>query len=198
MDLHLNIDFDPSKSTTFYLWEILYVCSVPWLHTTSPEYIKMFGVPSTGDPGMDKTMGNQWIDTALPIYKMAELFKADVPVKIKRHRDTEEIYFHVQRHLDQAARHVQSTFNGINQKLLDDLATLDQFAQKIYPHASEYLVKRNEQGGLFSVLSKMGMMNRPSMAIRALAAEKKEDAPQAVAQREGMGELIRSIRKRQR
>lgn len=112
----------------------LFKCRIPNLQTMSEDYIRIFGMPTTGDAGIDNELANEWITTMLTIEKMAEYHKQNVQLKIVRYEDVKEIYDHISNHL-QAWRHQIENGINIGDAPIEDLILLDDFANTVYDHA---------------------------------------------------------------
>lgn len=123
-----------SNDTSYYIWEPLFRVRVPQLQTTSPEYIRHFGTPTTGDAAIDRDLANQLIDTAIPIAKMVEYYKKGIPVYIAKTSDTKIIYEYIENHLLAWKRRLEVGVNIANAPI-DDLILLDKFANSVYEHA---------------------------------------------------------------
>lgn len=129
------MEIDPNIPSDEYIFDRRFKCLVPQLDTTSKEYLKLFGMPTVGDRGIDREMANQLITTYKTISEMALLFRDGVIVRIPNMQDCETIYKYVEYHLSRWANTVS---NSVNKGIMpvDDLVTLDQFASAIYPHAT--------------------------------------------------------------
>ena len=116
------------KPTSYYIWEPLFRCRVPQLQTTSKEYLRHFGMPTTGNDAYDKDLANQLIDTAIPIAKMVEYFTKGIPVYIVKQADVKTIYEYIENHLLAWKRQLEQGVN-IGGAPVDDLIAMDAFAK---------------------------------------------------------------------
>lgn len=123
-----------NNDTSYFIWEPLFRVRVPQLQTTSAEYLRHFGTPTTGDASIDRDLANQLIDTAIPIIKMVEYYKKGIPVYIVKTADTKTIYEYIENHLLAWKRKLEVGVNIANAPI-DDLIVLDKFANSIYEHA---------------------------------------------------------------
>ena len=124
----------PVIDTSTYIFDYLFKCRIPNLQTMSEEYIRFFGMPTTGDPSIDQAMADQWITTMLPISKMVEYSKQGITIKIVKYDDVKVMYNYISLHLQAWKNQIG---NGINvgDAPIDDLIDLDAFANLVYDQA---------------------------------------------------------------
>ena len=117
-----------------FIFDHLFLCRIPNLGSMSPEYIRHFGMPTSGDAGVDNEMKNQLITTYLSIAAMATHFKNGVNVYIPRQADIRLMYDYITDHL---TAWKNSLSRGLNRgdAPIEDLILLDQFANNIYEYA---------------------------------------------------------------
>jgi hypothetical protein len=142
------MEIDPSIPSDEYIFNRRYMCMVNQMDTTSKEYIKLFGTPTTGNVAIDREMANQWITTFKTIAEMAELFKDSKVVRVIKQDDCETIYNSVEYHLKRWAELSKTSLNT-GSAPIDDLMLLDRFATAIYPHALENTSKRKIIDNMF-------------------------------------------------
>lgn len=148
--------------TAYYIWEYLFRCRVPQLQTTSAEYIRHFGVPTTGIPEYDKNLANQLVDTAIPIVKMVEYFKKGIPVYIIKQSDVKTIYEYIEQHIHAWKNNIQRGIH-IGNAPIDDLIVMDQFANKIYEHAKYNFTKEMADSMLLRQMSSVMSVNKSNI-----------------------------------
>lgn len=142
------MEIDPCIPSDEYIFNRRYMCMVNQMDTTSKEYLKLFGSPTTGDPNIDREMANQWITTYMTIAEMASLYKENKAVRILKNSDCEDIYKSVEYHLSRWANTTKSSINSAAAPI-EDLMVLDQFATTIYPFALRNTEKRKVIDSLF-------------------------------------------------
>jgi len=125
---------DPKIDTAVYVFEHLFLCRIPNLESMSADYIRHFGMPTTGDKQLDRDLSMQDITTMLPISKMAEYHSTGVAIKIVNRGDVKDIYDIVTLHLGKWKKHLEVSYN-LGEAPLDDLMTLDNFATAVYNEA---------------------------------------------------------------
>jgi hypothetical protein len=122
------------RDTAYYICRSLFQCRVPYIHTVSVDYIKLFGMPASGDPAHDRAMASELTIRMLSIDKMAELYKNGVTVRLVKYTDAKVIYEHISNHLNAWKIHLENGLN-IRHAPIDDLVLLDKFAVAVYAHA---------------------------------------------------------------
>lgn len=143
------------KGTTYYLWELHYEVQIPQMANYSDDYLRMYGMPTSGNPQIDAEMAQQWIHTWKTPAEMIEFHRKGVPVRIVHHKDTEAIYHHIQNHL-QAWRNQVS--KGLHSGLAPqkDLVDMDRFAEEIFGHARVHIKDTRPQGSFMRALDRKG------------------------------------------
>lgn len=144
MALAANSVTDTSKS----LWEFKFLCRIPDLQSRSIEHIKFFGVPSTGDPNIDKDLSQQWITTYITIDDMVEYYKKGVPVKVVNQPDVKKIYDYISAHLNAWKNQISFGLN-IGDAPIEDLVDMDRFANIVYEHA-KYHFQESTAGSIMA------------------------------------------------
>lgn len=142
------MEIDPDIPSDEYIFNRRYMCMVNQMDTTSKEYLKLFGTPTTGNLSIDREMANQWITTFKTIAEMAELFKDSKVVRVLKPADCEAIYNSVEYHLKRWAELTKTSLNT-GSAPVEDLMLLDRFATAIYPHALENTAKRKIIDNMF-------------------------------------------------
>lgn len=145
--------------STYYLWEVLFECKIPYLASTSTDYIRQMGFPDSGDPMVNNELMNQWIHTALPIEKMIDYFKKNVTVRILKPNDTKVIYEYIENHLMQWKRKLEYGVN-IGDAPIDDLIMMDRFANKVYEHAKWLFTEEIAYSTLIKSMSSISAITR--------------------------------------
>lgn len=131
---------DPITASGKPIWEALFMASVPFKDTMSDEYVRLFGMPTVGDPAIDRDMHNQPIYTYMTINKMVEYFRSGISVKVQKHSDTKRIYDTISRYINCWKEHLDHGIN-IGDAPIDDLILLDRFAGVVFEHAVQHFTR---------------------------------------------------------
>lgn len=165
------------RDSAWWLFQKLFHCRVNNLQMQSPDYIKYYGTPDSGDETANAQMRAELIDIRIPIAQMAEYYAQDIPVIIPDPKVTKEIYERVMDHLRVWKREMDESLNpGTLPEILDDLIKFDNFAAALFPHAKRFFDPdfgdskfARKLGGIVSI-TKGSFMARTSKA----AAEPEE------------------------
>lgn len=125
---------DMSVPSHEYIFKRMFMCIVSQMDITSKEYLKKFGMPTTGDANIDREMANQLITTYKTIADMVDLFRQGVTVRVPKQQDCKTIYEYVDYHIQSWAQAIQNGLN-LGNAPLEDLIEMDKFATKLYPYA---------------------------------------------------------------
>lgn len=124
----------PGRDTSKPLWENYYLARVPYIQSTSVDYMRTIGTYVTGDREVDKALSNQWVTTMMTIAQMVEYYADGAQIKIVKQADIKEIYTLISAHLDAWLHQLKYGVN-IGNAPIHDLMTMDRFANEIYDHA---------------------------------------------------------------
>lgn len=157
-------------------WKIfhwLFECELPAVYAESHHEIQHLGTVTTGDLAMDIQWANDIRRCAKPISQMAALSAKGVDVILTNYKvDAEKIYNLIQAHLKDWAGRINNEVNSPltrgedfderMSRVLDDLETLDNFANKVYPIARAALPREYAPN---SILSRLRAITRSTMPI---------------------------------
>lgn len=115
------------------LLTLYYTIRIPYLQSTSIEYMRQIGTYSSGDKDIDKALINQWITTMMTISKMVEYYQNGVQIRIVKESDVVEIYNYVNDFLYAWVDHMNNAFH--NSAPVEQLMAMERFANDIYDHA---------------------------------------------------------------
>lgn len=124
----------PGCDTTIGIWDYYYSVRVPFLQTTSVDYLRTMGMATTGNKAVDQEVMGQWITTMLPIATMIDYYKDGVQIRICKESDIVKIYDSITRHLEGWRHRLERGIN-IGEAPIEDLLAMDQFANAVYDHA---------------------------------------------------------------
>lgn len=155
------------------IFKQLYLVRVPVLQMRTVEDIKEFGVPISGDDPTDKMIADEQRQVMLPISRLVELFQQGCKIGVVIDTDTKKMYEAISTYLEIWKNKMTGSLNKANAPI-DDLLSMDAFAQAIYDRAKWHFDKefislhlsRIRQSGVRGLLA----------AIR-VKEEKKEEVP---------------------
>lgn len=204
----VRVDYQPGdwvpedqRDTRWYLWTPMFMCRVPNIQTMSPEYIKHFGMPTSGIEEYDRQTANELVHRMLTINQMVDFYAQGTSVEVCDSKDTKTIYEHISNHLSAWRKEVENGFH-IKNAPLDELQMLDKFANKVYEHAQWHFDKpfvdsvfARQMGGLVTVTRDSIIAKKPKKVEEELRkkAELSEPLPeQPTPGRVSMAEVFAS------
>ena len=125
---------EDKRDTAWYIFNKLYHCKLRLIDTMSVDYIKEFGMMSSGDSDLDRESANTLIDRMLTIAQMAEFFNKGVTIRVLKDADCVSIYNAITDHLIAWKEQMNRIFNPSSAPI-DDLKLLDKFAESVYKRA---------------------------------------------------------------
>lgn len=125
---------ESQRDTRWYIWNNMYMCRVPFIHTMSADYIRHFGMPATGLDEYDRGMASELVTRMLTINQMVDFYGQGVTVRLCNPADSKDIYDHISNHLNAWRRQLEDGFHMRNAPL-EELQVLDRFAHAVYEHA---------------------------------------------------------------
>jgi hypothetical protein len=128
---------ESQRDTRWHIWNDLYMCRVPFIHTMSSDYVRNFGMPVTGLDEYDRGMANELVVRMLSINDMVDYFGRGVTVRVCSPPDTKAIYDSISAHLNAWRRQLEDGFHVRNAPL-QELQLMDRFASAVYEHAQCY------------------------------------------------------------
>lgn len=121
------------KDTRPDIFDRLFLFRTSYKASRSVESIRNYGMPTTGDPDIDRDMHHQAMDLWITINDVVELMRQNLPVSVVHRRDTVDIYKAVMNHLraweyDQAHEYVPA------KPPTEDLALLVRLADELFEY----------------------------------------------------------------
>ena len=118
------------------IWEDLYNALVPDFVTINRDYIRKFGVPSSGNKQIDKMMSSNVTFVKIPIIKMLEYFENGIDVQIPSRVDMLSIHKSIENYLSEWRQHLKYDINLDRGKHKDLLLGLERLSMLIYGKAN--------------------------------------------------------------
>ncbi len=168
------------------IWNDLYGVHIPDFVTQNTDYIRKFGVRSSGDKNVDAMMASNTTYVRIPIIKILEYFDNGVEVQIPSRDDMLTIHKNIEKYLDEWKQHMRYDINSSAVQHKQLILNLEKLSKTIYDKAKG----RELITGLFTVKS-FGIMN----PLQAAAEEKREVQKPDY---QGIGELLRPKVRRER
>ena len=122
------------RDTRWWIFFKLFQCRIPNIKTMSLDYVKQFGMPTCGDPILDKETANELVIRMLSIAQMVDFFNQGVTILLVKYTDAKIIYEYISNHLQFWKLQLESGFHVRNAPI-EDLVAMDKFAVTVYAHA---------------------------------------------------------------
>lgn len=119
------------------IWTNLFAVTLDYCDTISSSYARIFGMPTVGDPGLDREMQHHSVDTFLTIDALVEHYKQGHQVKLRRHEDSKQIYDIISAYLQDWKNKLKEGIN-VGNPPIDDLILLDRYAAVVFPFAVQH------------------------------------------------------------
>ncbi len=117
------------------IWKDLYSVYVPDFVTMNRDYIRKFGVPSSGNKDIDKMMATNTTFVKIPIIKILEYFENGVEVQIPSRPDMINIHKHIEDYLSEWREHIKYDINLNRMEHKTLLLGLERLSKLIYDKA---------------------------------------------------------------
>ena len=114
-------------SAAEHIFKKYYECMIPQFHLYSKEEVETFGVPTTGDPIIDKGSANRLTHVRLTIDRMAEIHAEGSPIALLHPEESLEICNTIYQHLNDWFNHVEHSM-GASSPPVEELKKLESFA----------------------------------------------------------------------
>lgn len=129
------------RDSRWWIWNKLFRCRVSNIQSMSVDYLKQFGMPTSGDARYDKETAHEQVIRMLSINQMVEYFRSGITVGVCDVKDTKEIYEIIVRHLEAWKQKLHFELN-VRAAPVDDLVLLDDFASAVYKHARHHFTRQ--------------------------------------------------------
>lgn len=154
------------------IWHQKFYVSVPNIATRSPDHIRAFGTPYSGDSQRDRNSAHERLETYMSIKEMVILHHQGVKVGLCRQADVKLINDLVMEYLSAWKRFIETSMIHNPDAPYEDLIAMEAFLHSVVPHADRY---KNE-----AVLDESWLSKRISN-IGGRKVTLKFDAPDAAA-----------------
>lgn len=117
------------------IWKDLYAVYVPDFVTMNTDYIRKFGVPSSGNRDVDKMMATNTTYVKIPIIKILEYFDNGVEVQIPVRADMISMHKSIEDYLTEWREHIKYEINLNPNEHKTLLLSLEKLSKLIYDKA---------------------------------------------------------------
>ena len=138
----------------YKIFHYYYQCQLPQHFLYSQEYVKTFGVPTTGKSDIDWELSQTMVPAQLTIAEMAEMLDEGANVILTDPHDAVSIYNTIYAHLEQWRVQVAEGFSALDPPI-EDLRKLDALAAQVYKVGRAYMPKPTQGSSLLQSLERM-------------------------------------------
>lgn len=117
------------------IWDDLYGVYISDFITMNTDYIRKFGVRSTGDKKIDGMMSDNLTYVKIPIIKILEYFDNGVEVQIPVREDMLAIHKNIEKYLDEWRSHIRFDINSSTSQNKQLLLNLEKLSKTIFDKA---------------------------------------------------------------
>lgn len=125
---------EDKRTTAWYIFFKKFRCQLPNIDTYSKDYVRNFGMPSSGDLAIDRQLANEIVDRLLSIAEIAEYHSSGTNIRVVHYEDTKEIYERITDHLNFWKKEMEDSYHPVTVPM-EDLIKLDKLAAAVHPHA---------------------------------------------------------------
>lgn len=137
------------------IWEDLYNAYVPDFVTMNRDYIRKFGVPSSGNKDVDKMMSTNLTFVKIPIIKILEHYDNGIVVEIPSRQDMIAMHKAIEVYLQEWRDHLTYDLNSDKQEHKTLILGLEKLSKlifdKAYPREVMDTILSEKKFGLLNV-----------------------------------------------
>lgn len=119
-----------------HIWDDLYTCLIPDNLTINADYIRKFGVYSTGDKKYDKILENTFTTVKIPIIQILEYYLNGIEIQIPSRDDLIKIHKNIELYLEEWRQHIKYDINLDVTSNKELLIGLEKLSKLIYNKAN--------------------------------------------------------------
>lgn len=142
-------------TAAYKIWHYFVECMIPQMYLYSEEYVKKFGLYTTGDSDVDAQAYQSMVRAQLTVAQMATHFSNGAPICLVNPDESKQIYGWIVTHLSDWSEEVTKDPNMRDQVPVNDLRMLDEFAKEIYPLARNHMDHAISGSKLFRSLDRL-------------------------------------------
>lgn len=124
----------PINDPRYPIWGRQYLCRTPRIAHYGTEYLKQYGLPTSGNQAVDRDLMTAMQLSYLTINEQIEIFSKFHIVSIVKKDDVKLIYEACQDYTFDFAERIRNTVYSQNMPFAD-LIKIDEYAEKVYQYA---------------------------------------------------------------
>lgn len=147
-----------SNTPAFRIFNYYYECTIPQNHLYDADYVKTFGMPTSGDPEVDREMARSRVPVNLTIAQMATHLDNGAAITLINQEKSVEIYETIVEHLNDWKKKVSQSLT-MSEVPSKDLEELDALAAEVYKIARGYMEKNIHDDPFARLVTRQGYSN---------------------------------------
>ena len=166
----------PHHTAAYKIFNYFVECMIPAMYLYSQEYVKKFGLYTSGDADIDAQTFQSTVKANLTVAQMAQHMADGAALSLVHPEESKQIYQWIVEHINDWTDEVTKDPNRRDDVPVEDLRLLDQFAKEIYPMARQHMTTQVSGSRLFRSLDRL---NRRATVSRNLktAEEVQSEVP---------------------
>lgn len=145
----------PHHSAAYKIFNYFVECMIPAMYLYSQEYVKKFGLYTSGDADVDAQTYQSTVKANLTVAQMAQHLADGAALSLVNPDESKQIYQWIVEHLNDWTDEVAKDPNRRDDVPVADLRLLDQFAKEIYPMARQHMTTQVSGSRLFRSLDRL-------------------------------------------
>lgn len=142
-------------SAAYKIFNYFVECTIPAMYLYSQEYVKKFGLYTSGDADIDAQTFQSMVKANLTVAQMAQHMSDGATIALVHPEESKQIYQWIVEHINDWTDEVAKDPNRRDAVPVADLRLLDQFAKEIYPMARQHMTTAVSGSRLFRSLDRI-------------------------------------------
>lgn len=142
-------------SAAYKIFNYFVECTIPAMYLYSQEYVKKFGLYTSGDADVDAQTFQSMVKANLTVAQMAQHMSDGATIALIHPEESKQIYQWIVEHINDWTDEVTKDPNRRDDVPVEDLRLLDQFAKEIYPMARQHMNTQVSGSRLFRSLDRL-------------------------------------------
>jgi hypothetical protein len=144
----------PHHTAAYKIFNYFVECMIPAMYLYSQEYVKKFGLYTSGDADVDAQTFQSTVKANLTVAQMAQHMADGAALSLLHPEESKQIYQWIVEHINDWTEEVTKDPNRRDVPV-EDLRLLDQFAKEIYPMARQHMTTQVSGSRLFRSLDRI-------------------------------------------
>lgn len=162
----------PGHSPAEKLFQYYIDCYIPQMYLVDHAFVEQFGLQTSMNESVDSGRMNAPVPARLTVVQMAEKARQGAQVALMYPDDSKQIYEWIRDHVSDWHNAMLVDPNRRDAPI-EDLATLEEFAEQVFPMARLYMETQPTESKLFNALERMNKRR----SVRRRVSQEVADMP---------------------